>query len=105
MMILLKGVIDMKKICIKGLAAVMGAVFIISACFLDTDLTPLPIIICIISGIFTALYGYANGWCCADDTEDNRISNRMKGNSVNDRDGADIIVFRKSSVSSRLLDA
>ena len=95
----------MKKICLKSLAAVMGAVFIISACFLDTDLTPLPIIICIISGIFTALYGYANGWCCADDTEDNRISNRMKENSVNDRDGADIIAFRKSSVSSRLLDA
>lgn len=95
----------MKKICLKSLAAVMGTIFIISACFLDTDLTPFPIIICIISGIFTALYGYANGWCCADDPEDNRISNRMKGNSVNDRDGADIIAFRKSSVSSRLLDA
>ena len=95
----------MKKICLKSFAAVMGTIFIISACFLDTDLTPLPIIICIISGIFTALYGYANGWCCADEPGDGRISNRMNRSSVNDRDGADIIAFRKSSVSSRLLDA
>ena len=104
-MIVLKGVIYMKKICLKSFAAVMGTIFIISACFLDTDLIPLPIIICIISGIFTALYGYANGWCCADEPEDGRISNRMNRSSVNDRNGADIIAFRKSSVSSRLLDA
>lgn len=50
----------MKKIILKTTAAIMGILFILSGCALDSD-SWIPYIVCYGSGAWLALFAYANG--------------------------------------------
>ena len=97
----------MKSKLSRYLAAAMGIVFFVSACFLDADFIVLPAAACIMSGLYIAAYGYSNGWCAASD-EDSEHPACEEGRFTCSADGskaADIIIFRKGSIGKRLLDA
>lgn len=49
----------MRKIILKTIAAIMGILFIVSGCMLDSA-SWIPYIVCVISAAWLALFAYAN---------------------------------------------
>ncbi len=51
---------NLKNIILKSVAYIMGGLFLVSACALDSD-SWIPHIVCSVSILWLALFAYANG--------------------------------------------